>query len=608
MVRNGLAYRRGFRASWLGSSLGCHLVGLLALGGAAGSLLDSSVASAAEAPAAKTTASGVKLVDYAVRAGETCHGIARKLYGDARRTVLIHRHNPQLGKSPHHLETGQVLRVPERDDAQTESEPDARLTFLRNQVEAYTPEYHLGRLQEPLLTGNRVGTLARSSAEITFLDETQMQLQEHSLLAILGSSSERSRVSRRDRSKTAGGEQASLLKGSLRAFLLQEQGTTPPASPPGPDAKPAPPATVSGGGAERSVRLATPGASLRTESGAGELRVSVDEAKTTRLAVYRGRSQLSAKGRSVDVDAGFGSKAELGKAPTPPRPLPDLPAIVEGPTSLLLTLGEPLPLRLRYGAGPRREPPPVRWHRQLGRDAKMNEVMVDETVGAEQTTLSSEPLAAGVYYVRISGIDADQFEGTARAFELRVAAVQHIAATADKPAQVTVPPELFCGLDDEPLRKHAAPLAVPPERPRTLRCAVREGAAADQIAALPLPYTEPPKPAPKTAPPRPVHLSLTLASETARQSGERMEQEIILYTLDQDGVAAMVKPAEVAMTAEPHVQSSPWRATRPGELRAILSWPAKKEGGAVRIVVAGSGRALNLILGGGEARVAPKQK
>lgn len=596
MVLNGRACRRRI--------FGSFLAGLLALGGAAGSVLSPGVARAAEAPA-KTTATGVKLVDYAVRSGETCHAIARKLYGDARRTVLIHRHNPQLGKSPHHLEAGQVLRVPERDDAQTESEPDARLTFLRNQVEAYTPEYHVGRLQEPLLTGNRVGTLARSSAEITFLDETQMQLQEHSMLAILGTSSERSRVSRRDRSKSTGGEQASLLKGSLHAFLAQEQGATPPASPPGPAAKPAAPATVSGGGAERSLRLATPGASLRTESGAGELRVSVDEAKTTRLAVYRGRSQLSAKGRSVDVGAGFGSKAELGKAPTPPRPLPDVPAIVEGPSSLLLTLGDTVALRLRYGVGPRRDPAPVRWHRQIGRDPKMNDVIFDETVAADQTSMSSEPLAAGVYYVRISGIDADQFEGTARALELRVAAVQHVAATADKPAVVTVPADLFCGLDDESLRKHSAAIAVPPEKPRTLRCAVREGATADQIATLPLPFTEPPKPKPA---PRPVQLGLTLASEPVRRAGDRMEQEIILYTLDQDGVAATVKPGDVVVTAEPHVQSSPWRATKPGELRAVLSWPAKKEGGAVRIAVPGSSRALNLILGGGEARLAPNQK
>lgn len=592
MSRKRLAYRLSF---W---------VGLLSLGGAASCVLAPASASAAEAPA-KTTATGVKLVDYTVRAGETCHGIARRLYGDARRTVLIHRHNPQLGKSPHHLEAGQVLRVPERDDAQTESEPDARLTFLRNQVEAYTPEYHVGRLQEPLLTGNRVGTLARSAAEITFLDETQMQLMEHSLLAILGSSSERSRLSRRDRAKAAGAEQASLLKGSLRAFLAQEQGPAPPTSPPGPAARPAAPATVSGGGAERGLRLATPGASLRTESGAGELRVSVDEAKTTRLAVYRGRSQLSAKGRSVEVGAGFGSKAELGKAPTPPRPLPDVPVIVEGPTALLLTLGEPVALRLRYGAGPRLDPAPVRWHRQLGRDARLNDVILDETVAAEQTTLSSEPLAAGVYHVRISGIDADQFEGTARALELRVAAVQHVAATADKPAQVTVPPELVCGLDDEPLRKHTAALPLPPERPHTLRCAVREGASADQIAVLPLPHVEPPKPAPKPEAPRPVRLGLTLASEPARRTGERMEQEIILYTLDQDGVAAAVKPGDVTVTAEPHVQSSPWRAIRPGELRTILSWPVKREGGAVRIAVPGSSRSLNLILGGGEARVAP---
>ena len=54
--------------------------------------------------------------------------------------------------------------------------------------------------------------------------------------------------------------------------------------------------------------------------GAGESQVSVDAARSTRLAVYRGAGKLTAKKQTIGVPQGFGSKAEKDSAPTPPRP------------------------------------------------------------------------------------------------------------------------------------------------------------------------------------------------------------------------------------------------------------------------------------------------
>ncbi|MFO0575865.1 MAG: LysM domain-containing protein [Polyangia bacterium] len=532
------------------------------------------------APSQAAAEAGPRLVDYVVRAGDTCHGVARKLYGDARRTGLIHRHNPQLGKSPHHLSAGQVLKVPERDEPQTESEPDARLTFLRNQVEAYTPEYHAGRLQEPLLAGSRVGTLGRSLAEVTFLDETQMQLGENSLLAVLGSSSERSRLSRR-----ASGEQASLLRGALRAFLSQG---------PGAGGQVAPAAGPEGG-----VAVKTPGAQVRT-AGAGELQVSVDAASTTRLAVYSGRSRLTAKGQGVDVAAGFGSKAELGKRPTPARPLPEAPRFVEGPAALVLTLGEPVPITLRYAGAPADERS-VRWHRQLGRDARLNDALIDEVVAGEQTTLRSQPLPAGRYFVRVSAIDADQFEGAPRSRELRVVAVQHAPARDAQPAQVEVPQELFCGLDEQPLHRQAAPLRLGADRAHTLRCALRDGAPAAEIAELLLPRSAAPLPPVRTAVPAPRRAAtFTLAAEPPRSLETRpaqTEQAIVLRVFDQEGAPVDVRPEDVTVAAGPRVARAPVRRIGAGELRAALRWPAGEEGGTVRITLRGAPRSLSLLLG-----------
>ena len=105
---------------------------------------------------------------------ETCASIATKLYGDEKWITLIHDHN-DMGQPPHSLKAGQVLRIPPRIPSDS---PDARLTFLRRLVEAYTPDRHPGQRNEPLLRGHRVNTLESSSAEVTFADTSRLQLGE----------------------------------------------------------------------------------------------------------------------------------------------------------------------------------------------------------------------------------------------------------------------------------------------------------------------------------------------------------------------------------------------------------------------------------------------
>lgn len=65
-----------------------------------------------------------------------------------------------------------------------------------------------------------------------------------------------------------------------------------------------------------------------------------DPKSATRLAVYEGKSALSASGAKVDVQEGFGSKAELGKAPTPPKPLPRAPTWSTPIPRSILTFGD----------------------------------------------------------------------------------------------------------------------------------------------------------------------------------------------------------------------------------------------------------------------------
>ena len=60
------------------------------------------------------SASAQEKPDYTVVAGDTCEGVAKKVYGDPKRYDLLHEANPELGPMPHHLKAGMVLRTPAR--------------------------------------------------------------------------------------------------------------------------------------------------------------------------------------------------------------------------------------------------------------------------------------------------------------------------------------------------------------------------------------------------------------------------------------------------------------------------------------------------------------
>ncbi|MFI5301984.1 MAG: LysM peptidoglycan-binding domain-containing protein, partial [Polyangiales bacterium] len=212
---------------------------------------------------------------YTVQKGDTCDGIAAKLLGDKSRYEEMHDVNPELGPPPHHLKPGTILRIPKPG-------ADAHLTHIHKDVDAETPKPHKGVKDEPLLRGHRVSTQVESAAEVTFLDQTRLQLGEQTLIVILGASS----------SKVSGRKfltDTTLVKGTLRAHLSAIAGETGPAK-------------------DRHVPLAIEGGAKVT-LGTGESKVSVDDAKTTRLAVYKGEGKLAAAGAEVKVPSGFGSKA-----------------------------------------------------------------------------------------------------------------------------------------------------------------------------------------------------------------------------------------------------------------------------------------------------------
>ena len=75
-------------------------------------------------------ASAETTTDYTVKDGDTCLGIAIGVLGDRAQLATIHRLNPQLGKTPHVLRAGQILKLPD-----VKQKPDATLARTYNTVE-----------------------------------------------------------------------------------------------------------------------------------------------------------------------------------------------------------------------------------------------------------------------------------------------------------------------------------------------------------------------------------------------------------------------------------------------------------------------------------------
>ena len=306
---------------------------------------------------------------YRIHKGDTCVSIATRAYGARSKVPLLHEGNPGLGPEPHYLKAGSVMMIPlEKPDV---SSPDARLRAVRNQVKVEAAEAKPGKVNDPLFRGNRVATEQRSGADVLFRDESELRMGERTLVIILGDSKSRTRAEVRE---------TTLVSGELTTKLA----------------------------ALSATRVATDGAVADVR---GEARVSVDAKKTTRVAALKGDSSVTAQKKKVEVKEGFGSKVELGKAPTPPRPLPIAPGWREGglPSMTLTQEGATADVAAvlqQSGEGK------ISGYRvQVAQDAEFRDLESDLFVAAPVDRVEVAGLVAGVYYVRVASVDDDDFVG-----------------------------------------------------------------------------------------------------------------------------------------------------------------------------------------------------
>lgn len=396
-------------------------------------------------------------VDYTVKQGDTCFAIARAKYGDAKYIDLIHQANPGMGPSPHALKEGTVLKLPPKPVGNVG--PDAKLDFVRNQVSVEAPSPKPAHKDDPLFRGNRVSTKEASAADVRFAaDNAQLRLGEHTLVVILGDAKGAARVG-----------ETTLVSGSLRARLGELDGTK-----------------------KNEQTIATPGAKVKL--GVGEAQVHVDAKQTSRLAVYKGNgASISAQNKTVAVPENFGSKAEKGKAPTPPRPLPGAAQWLTPPPGLVF--GRTAGADFFGDFGPASTGPAIAtWHVQLSKDPDFQDVIVDARLGTATHRLEARAVPAGDYYARVSGIDDDLFEGPFSAVGI-THVVPFEVVTRGRDVVLPAAPGVLCSVDGGAMAQRAAPLALDGSRAHRVRCASAgsPGQGADLDTSIVATANEPPR-------------------------------------------------------------------------------------------------------------------
>ncbi len=439
----------------------------------------------------RPTAAAVELVDVPVRAGETCAAIARRVFRNPARTDVIHQYNPTVCPAQRRLVAGMVLRLPRRLPPQRGPVPVAFLTVVNNSVEVQTlptAQPRPGQANDSLFRGTRVSTEARSSAELSFSDDTQLRLYESTLVVILGDTSTRVR-------RTATARDTTLVSGSLRAFL----GTLAN----GPTATPTPPVVAAPvpGRPARAPRRAPPrrptqvaintaGGRATLRDGESQLTIETGARASTTLTVYRGSGQLRSGAQTVTVPEGFGARAAVGERIAPVHRLPLAPRWIERPARLLLAEGDRA-IEGRYAAGEPGTPPgapePAEWRVQIARDAAFTAIAADARVPVAVDRLAVPAVPAGNYFVRVSAFDAEHFEGPFSDV-VPVSVVVPRLADTDRPYQQTLvlPADVRCALDGVAVDTTASTL-VDRLREHTLRCgaeSVGEDAVQTTFAAI----------------------------------------------------------------------------------------------------------------------------
>jgi hypothetical protein len=125
-----------------------------------------------------------------------------------------------------------------------------------------------------------------------------------------------------------------------------------------------------------------------------------------------------------------------------------------------------------FGPGTSGGDMPSQFHVQVAKDDDFADVVSDTSATASATALSVKELAPGTYFVRVSAIDADRFEGPFSAVRKVVIGAIKITPKGKRRATVEVTPNgAYCGVAGGPLAPIAGAFEIDTLKATSVRCA-----------------------------------------------------------------------------------------------------------------------------------------
>ena len=223
------------------------------------------------------------------------------------------------------------------------------------------------KLGADLIEGEKVRTMSRSYAEILFLDESRLKLEENSQALI-----QEMRVNLLEKKNKS---TVSLIQGDLYAMLSGQSGS-------------------------QQFNLEVPG--VETDIKSTNFRVGKDEDKA-RFANYEGEFGVMAAGEKVVLQANQGSVVEKNKKPTAPRDL--LPKVtLESPAeeSEVFDFNTPFSWQKLTGA--------KQYKIEIAKDKNFSQLVLNEKQKAAVRESTPE-LDPGVYFWRVLAYDNQDLAG-----------------------------------------------------------------------------------------------------------------------------------------------------------------------------------------------------
>jgi len=211
--------------------------------------------------------------------------------------------------------------------------------------------------------------------------------------------------------------------------------------------------------------------------GCGDAVVSVtNDQRAVRVATHRGSVRVRGAAGEYFVRAGHGVRQELGRRSSDHVLLP-APRWELAPESHVVTVGGPVRVGGTYRVDDRRRV--GAWRVELAPDPSFRDPVRAEISPGARNRWDGQNLRAGVWYVRVSALDADRFEGPPSApARVEVMGPEVIpgepvsAGRAGRLAALRVPPGAHCGVDGTHLELITRPLTLSPARAHRVRCSL----------------------------------------------------------------------------------------------------------------------------------------